>query len=105
MNIAPTPWKMGIPINRAVYAADTTPICICDSMGEATVEQEINHARLIAAAPELLAALRALLPYAENEAHALQELRDSEAAEAEAEAAWQAIERAQELIERADANQ
>jgi hypothetical protein len=57
MNIAPTPWKMGIPINRAVYAADTTPICICDSMGEATVEQEINHARLVAAAPDLLAAL------------------------------------------------
>jgi len=57
MNIAPTPWKLGIPINRAVYAADTAPICICDSMGEATVEQEINHARLIAAAPDLLNAL------------------------------------------------
>lgn len=56
MNIAPTPWKIGRPISRAVYAADETPICICDSMGEATPAQEANHARLIAAAPELLAA-------------------------------------------------
>jgi hypothetical protein len=55
-------------------------------------------------ADELLAALRALLPYAENEAHALQELRDSEVAEAEAEAAWQAVEHALEIIERATAS-
>ena len=105
MNIAPTPWQTGRTISRAVYAADETPICICDSMSEATAAQEANHARLIAAAPDLLAALRALLPYAENEAHALQELRDSEAAEAEAESAWQAVERAVEIIERATAHQ
>jgi hypothetical protein len=56
MNIAPTPWQTGRTISRAVYAADETPICICDSMGEATAAQEANHARLIAAAPDLLAA-------------------------------------------------
>jgi hypothetical protein len=57
MNIAPTPWQIGRTISRAVYAADETPICICDSMGEATAAQEANHARLIAAAPDLLDAL------------------------------------------------
>jgi hypothetical protein len=61
MNIAPTPWKTGRTISRAVYAADETPICICDSMGEATAAQEANHARLIAAAPDLLAALQNLI--------------------------------------------
>ena len=42
-----------------------------------------------------------LLPYAENEAYSLQELADSEVAEAQAEVAWQAVETAQAAIERA----
>lgn len=49
--------------------------------------------------PDTITALRAVLPYAENEAYALQELADSEIAQAEAAAAWNAVENAQLAIE------
>ena len=47
---------------------------------------------------KLRAALEAVLPYAENEAEALHELKDSEEAEAEAERATAACVRAQALL-------
>ena len=53
-------------------------------------------------APDTLTALRAILPYAENEAYSLQSLKDSEIAEAEAEAAWKAVENARAAIETGD---
>lgn len=50
---------------------------------------------------KLLAALAALLPYAENEAYALEKLKDSPEAEAEAGRALEAVENARRLIETA----
>lgn len=49
--------------------------------------------------PDTTTALRAVLPYAENEAFALQELADSEIAQREAANAWQAVELAQFALE------
>lgn len=54
----PGPWKVGRKVSRAVYGADETPICACDSMGEASREAEYANACLIAAAPDLLTVLR-----------------------------------------------
>jgi len=53
-------------------------------------------------APALLASLKAILPYAENEAYALEKHKDGPEAEAEAGRAWQAIEHAHAAI--AEAN-
>ena len=50
------------------------------------------------AAPALLASLEAILPYAENEAHSLEQLKDSPVADAEAARAWNAVEAAQAAI-------
>ena len=50
------------------------------------------------AAGALLAALEAILPYAEGEAYSLDKLKDSQEAEAEAQNAWQAIADAQAAI-------
>jgi len=50
---------------------------------------------------ELLAALIGIFPYAENEAYALSDLADSEIAKVQAEAAWNALDRAREAIEAA----
>jgi hypothetical protein len=50
------------------------------------------------AASQLLAALEAILPYAESEAHSLDKLKDSQEAEAEALRAWRAIADAQAAI-------
>ncbi len=90
---------------KQIWLADIADDRCTIGSGDQEIARDIplDIGRLIAAAPDLLAALRALLPYAENEAHALQELRDSEAAEAAAEAAWQAVENALEIIERATA--
>lgn len=53
--------------------------------------------RIQKAAPNLLAALQAILPYAENEAHSLEVLKD-EIDEAEAVRAWEAVEKARAII-------
>jgi hypothetical protein len=45
-----------------------------------------------------------VLPYAENEAYALDKLKDSPEAEAEAERAWRAVGDAQALLAELDAN-
>lgn len=70
--------------------------------------QEAN-ARLIAAAPELLEALKAILPYAENESASLDEAakRDGENSEIadEARKAWAAIDQALELIKATEGQQ
>jgi CTP:molybdopterin cytidylyltransferase MocA len=55
------------------------------------------------AAPGLLASLEAVLPYAENEAYALEKHKDSPEAEAEAAKAWEAINAANAAIAQAKA--
>lgn len=63
-------------------------------------ETEAN-ARLIGSAPALLAALREVLPYAENEAEALSEAArrdDDDMTAAEAARAWQAVEAARAAL-------
>ena len=55
------------------------------------------------AAQKLLASLKSLLPYAENEAYSLDKHKDSPEAQAEAERAWKAITAAQAVIAEADA--
>lgn len=57
----------------------------------------------VAAAAALLASLDAILPYAENEAHSLESLKDSPEADAEADHAWKAVEAAQTAIAQATA--
>lgn len=47
---------------------------------------------------ELVSALEAILPYAENESEALSELRDSDEAQEEAERAYSAINKAQAVL-------
>lgn len=54
------PWNIGDKVRRFIYAADDTPICECDSIGETSKATEIANARLISAAPELLDALETL---------------------------------------------
>lgn len=51
--------------------------------------------------PELLAALEAIIPYAENEAAALDDLKDSPVAETEAERARKAVDQARAVIAKA----
>lgn len=90
---------------RDIKAADGEIIAqVCDFDDEVAndySDQTIANARLIAAAPDLLAALRAILPYAENEAHALQDLRDSEVAEMQALVSWEAVNNAYAVIAKA----
>lgn len=63
----PGPWKLKGLNPPRIYADEGKEIiCQCDSMGEMTQSQEKANARLIAAAPELLAALELLLPMAEK---------------------------------------
>jgi hypothetical protein len=50
---------------------------------------------------ELLAALESVIDYAENEAYALEKLKDSPIAEAEADKAFRAIEQARAVIAKA----
>jgi len=57
-----------------------------DERGKSNWMQEQANARLIAAAPELLEALQGIIDYAENEAMALGDLKDSDIAEAQASA-------------------
>ena len=74
-------------------------------------DEEYEQSRLIdfeperqrKAAPKLLASLEGIMPYAENEAHSLEELKDSPEAEVEAERAWKAIDAAQAAIAAAKA--
>jgi hypothetical protein len=54
-------------------------------------------------APNLLSALEGILDYAENEAYALEKLKDSPEAEVEADKAWKAVEAAQAAIAQAKA--
>jgi hypothetical protein len=55
----PGPWVIGRRGKRNVYSSSVaTPICMCDSMQESSLEEEQANARLIAAAPDLLEALK-----------------------------------------------
>jgi hypothetical protein len=54
--------------------------------------------QVIEAAPKLLAALRSVIDYAENESCALADLKDSEEAESEARKANKAVETARALL-------
>ncbi len=58
----PGPWKVSGKNPPMIYArAGLDIVAQCDSAGEMTRDQEAANARLIAAAPDLLAALLALL--------------------------------------------
>lgn len=92
-------WKLGN--HGDIEAADDTAASLGLNAIWIIDEKAADQWRAALAAPDLLAALRAVIPYAENEAYSLQELADSEVAEAQAEAAWQAVETAQAAIERA----
>jgi hypothetical protein len=55
----PGPWEVKGTNPPMIYAREGLDIiAMIDSMGEVTLEQEAANARLIAAAPKLLAALR-----------------------------------------------
>jgi hypothetical protein len=54
--------------------------------------------RMRKAASNLLAALEAIIGYAENEAFSLEALKDGPEAEAESDRAWKAVETAQDVI-------
>lgn len=54
-----TPWRTGSPASNAVF--DDNGYCIAIAEGaETTIDEDIAHARLIAAAPDLYAALKLL---------------------------------------------
>lgn len=57
--------------------------------------------RLLKAASQILAALEAIIDYAENEAYSLEKLKDCPEAEAEAERAWKAVETGRDAIAQA----
>ena len=67
---------------------------ICDARAEATAAS----IPMEPAVPKLLAALENIIVYAENEAHSLENLKDSPEAEMEAEKAWKAVEAARKAI-------
>ncbi len=65
-NHTPGPWMIGSKVPRFVYGRNNgEPICTCDSMNESSAKQELANARLIAAAPDLLAALREIVRLAD----------------------------------------
>ena len=83
-------------IHPDIYIAE---IAEKDSEGRiASPEQQKANGRLILAAPALLAALKGIIDYAENEAYSLEKLKDSPEAEAEAERAWKATEAARTAL-------
>lgn len=72
---------------------------VCDGDDNSLLTYLDDQARLAHAAPKLLAALQAILPYAKNEAHALDDVADEdEGAREEAERAWHVINEANSLI-------
>jgi hypothetical protein len=93
-------------------SAGGTPV-ECDGQTFAAVVDSPDHpdgkdilfeeGRLRKHAQETLKALIAILPYAESEAASLDALKDCAEAEAEAEAAWEAVEAAQAIIAKATA--
>jgi len=83
-------------IHPDIYIAE---IAEEDSEGRiASPGQQKANGRLILAAPALLAALKGIIDYAENEAYSLEKLKDSPEAEAEAERAWRATEAARTAL-------
>ena len=82
---------------------DETEMRIFNAICDARAEANAVGIRAEPPAPALLASLRAILPYAENEAYALDKHKDSPEAEAEAKRAWKAIESAHAAIAGADA--
>ncbi len=83
-------------IHPDIYIAE---IADEDSEGRiASPEQQKSNGRLIVAATALLAALKGIIDYAENEAYSLEKLKDSPEAEAEAERAWKATEAARTAV-------
>jgi hypothetical protein len=78
-----------------IFAPDGTAILRC----AANRYRFLANARLIAAAPELLEALAAILPYARAEAEGLENYRgEDEVADEQADAAWVAVECAEALL-------
>ncbi len=75
---------------------------VFDTNEDTASELQEANARLAAAAPDLLEALKALIDYAENEAYSLEKLKDSPEAEAEAEKAWKSVEAARAAIASAE---
>ena len=73
---------------------------VCRTEGSSK-EEVLANALLIAAAPDLLAALESILAYAENEAHTLDSLKDSEFSAYEAFAALEAVDSARAAIAKA----
>lgn len=58
----PGPWAIGRKVSNMVYGRDGLDIiCQCDTMGEESRHVENANAKLIAAAPDLVAVLQALL--------------------------------------------
>ena len=66
--------------------------------GDDPVPPTLAAMRLMKAAPGLLAALEAVIDYAENEAFCLEKLKDRAEGEAEAEEAWKAVEAARRVV-------
>ena len=71
---------------------------VCDVDDNTLLTHQDEQARLREAGPRLLAALQAILPYAEAEALSLDGHKDGAEAEAEAIRAWKAVEDAQAVI-------
>lgn len=75
---------------------------LVDVPGDDTCRQSVTidfePERQRKAAPVLLAALQGIIEYAENEAYALEKLKDGPNAEAEAEKAWNVLESARAAI-------
>jgi hypothetical protein len=67
---------------------------ICNARAEATAAS----IPLEPVVPKLLVAIEGIIVYAENEAHSLENLKDSPEAEVEAEKAWKAVEAARNAI-------
>jgi hypothetical protein len=90
-----------------VGPADTTAYIVSDERiaqaRAAVAEAEAARIPSRPTAPNLLSALEGILDYAENEAYALEKLKDSPEAEAEAHKAWKAVEAAQAAISHAKA--
>ncbi len=82
---------------------DETEMGIFNTIRDARAEAETSGIRSAPSASALLAALKAVLPYAESEAYSLDKHKDSPEAEAEAERAWKAVESARAVIAQAEA--
>lgn len=102
----PGPWETGAVMTRVEVLPQgwRMPMLIADCHGKHSPESEaerVANARLIAAAPGLLAALQSVIDYAENEAFSLSKHKDSEECEQDAIKANEACEIARAAIAKA----